>query len=189
MTCADTFFEKSGFPVGVFQGFRAIITQNYIEANVKWGVQHEASRLFTLAGGANSDSIMITGSNPVALKNRTLGYDGSGIEARIFRAPAYSGESAIILPRNPNDINPVTSEVALYTDAVVTVVGTEVFAPAFLLGATGNNSKGAVGAVVGQEKILRPNTTYLLRLTNLDSQAMQVSAYISWYEGGLDLPL
>ena len=63
------------------------------------------------------------------------------------------------------------------------------FAPAFLLGAASQQNKGAVGAEVGQEKILRPNTVYLLRLTNLDTQAMQVSAYISWYEGGLDLPL
>ncbi len=182
-------FNGASIPADAFLGMRAVNTQSYTESNVKLGVQHEASRLFTLAGSANSDSIMITGSNPVALKARTLGYDGSGIEARIFRAPTYSGESAIILPRNPNDINPVLSEIALYTDAVVTVDGTEVFAPAFLLGAASQQNKGAVGAHVGQEKILRPNTVYLLRLTNLDSQAMQVSAYISWYEGGLDLPL
>ena len=178
-------FNGASIPADAFLGMRAVNVQSYIESNVKLGVQHEASRLFTLAGSANSDSIMITGSNPVALKARTLGYNGSGIEARIFRAPTYSGESAVILPRNPNDINPVLSEIELYTDAVVTVDGTEVFAPAFLLGASSQQNKGAVGAQVGQEKILRPNTTYLLRLTNLDTQSMQVAAYISWYEGGL----
>ena len=182
-------YNGKSIPAYAFLGMRALNVQSYTESNIKLGVEHEASRLFTLAGSANSDSILITGSNPIALKARTLGYDGSGIEARIFRAPTYSGESALIVPRNPNDLNPVTSEVALYTDAVVTVDGTEVFAPAFLLGAPGNKTKGAVGAEVGQEKILRPNTVYLLRLTNLDTQAMQVAAYISWYEGGLDLPL
>jgi hypothetical protein len=181
-------FNGGSIPADAYLGMRAVNVQNYLESNVKLGVQHEASRLFTLAGSINSDSIMITGSNSVSLKHRTLGYDGAGIEARIFRAPTYSGESALVLPRNPNDINPVTSEVQLYTDAVVTVTGTEVFAPAFLLGGATQQNKGAVGAEVGQEKILRPNTVYLLRLTNLDTQAMQVSAYITWYEGALDLP-
>jgi len=182
-------YNSAGIPSDAYVGMRAINTQSYTESNIKLGVEHEAARLFTLAGSADSDSIMITGSNPVALKARTVGYDGIGIEARIFRAPTYSGESALILPRNPNDINPVTSEVALYTDAIVTVDGTEVFAPTFLLGGSSQQNKGVVGAEMGQEKILRPNTVYLLRLTNLDTQAMQVAAYISWYEGGLDLPL
>lgn len=182
-------YNSAGIPADAFVGMRAVNVQSYTESNIKLGVEHEASRIFTLAGNANSDSILITGNKPLALKARTIGYDGSGIAAYIFRAPTYSGESALILPRNPNDINPITSEVELYTDATVTADGTEVFAPAFLLGGSGTHGKGAVGADLGQEKILRPNTTYLLRLTNLDSQSMQVAAYISWYEGGLDLPL
>ena len=176
-------------PLGVFQGYRALNTQNYIESNIKLGMQHEASRLFTLAGNSDSDSILITGNQPVSLKTRTVSYDGIGIAAYIFREPTYSGESPLILPQNPNDINPVTSEMQLYTDAVVTDDGTEVFAPTFLIGPGGQQSKGSTTADLGQEKILRPNTVYLLRLTNLDNSSMLVSAYISWYEGGLDLPL
>lgn len=182
-------YNGQGIPADAYVGMRAVNVQSYTESNVKLGVQHEAARLFTLSGNADSDSILITGSNPIAIKARTLGYDGKGLEARIFRGPTYSGESALIVPSNPNDINPVVSEVQLYTDAIVTVDGTEVFAPAFLLGGSNKNSKGAIGADVGQEKILRPNTTYLLRITNLDSATAQVGAYLSWYEGGLDLPL
>jgi subtilisin family serine protease len=176
-------------PADAFTGMRALNTQSYTESNIKLGVEHEAARLFTLAGNTNSDSILITGSNPIALKARTIGYDGVGIAASVFRSPIYSGESALVVPRNPNDINPVVSEVELYTDAIVTNTGTEVFAPSYLLGGSSQQSKGAVLADMGQEKILRPNTTYLLRLTSLDSQSMQVAAYISWYEGALDLPL
>ena len=176
-------------PADAFAGMRALNTQSYTESNIKLGVEHEAARLFTLAGNASSDSILITGSNPIALKARTIGYDGIGIAAFVFRAPIYSGGSALIVPRNPNDINPVVSEVSLYTDAVVTNDGVEVFAPSYMLGGSHKQNKGAVLADMGQEKILRPNTTYLLRITSLDSQTMQAASYISWYEGTLDLPL
>lgn len=37
-------------------------------------------------------------------------------------------------------------------------------------------------------RVLKPNTKYLLRITNNDAAAQKIAAYLTWYEGTPDLP-
>ena len=177
------------FPVGVSEGKRAINVQNYIESNIKLGQQREGSTLLSgVAGGASNDTIFLTGALPVSLKSRTIGYTGSGVSAFIYEAPIYTG-GAPAAYENPNAINPVKGLSQIIVGATVTADGALVFAPDHLLGNSSRQGKGAVGSIVGQERIMKPNTAYLLRLTSLDNQAQDITSFLSWYEGGLDLPL
>ena len=188
MTSANTFFEKNGFPEGSFSGFRALNTQNYTEANIKLGAQHEGSTLFTVAGLGVNNTIFLTGALPVSLKHRQIGFTGTGVSAFIYKVPTYTGGTSVVY-QNPNSINPVVGLSQIIVGSTVTNDGVLTFAPDHLIGSSSKQGKGSSPSNIGQEKILAPNTAYLLRLTSLDAQEQQITSHLSWYEGDLDLPL
>lgn len=177
------------FPLGAFEGFRALTTQNYIEANIKLGFQHEWSNIvLSLAGEANNDTIFITGALPTILKSNRIGYTGTGVTGYVYETPTYTGGTSSPI-QNPNSINPVATLNQILTGATVSATGTLIFAPEYSLGSTSQQSKGSPSRQLGQEKVLKPNTTYLLRITSLDAQIQGITSALSWYEGPVDLPL
>lgn len=177
-------------PDGAFSGLRAIITQPYTEANVKGGVQYEiSSNTAALANAANIDTLFTTGANPVLIKSRIVKFNGTSLATRVYRAPTFTGGS--VTPYfNLNDRNPVTGGVIIRTGATVTAAGVEFGAPTFDIGSEGqgNTSLGTY-SVFGIERLLAPNTTYLQRITNDSGAVQRVAAYLTWYEGGTDLPI
>lgn len=180
---------KKEFPNGVFRGLRAMITQTYTEANSKLGVEHEGSTLLlAVGGGASNDTFFVTGALTVALKGRVIGYTGDGVTAEIFTGATFTGGSSVDY-QNASDINPVTGLSQIIVGATVTDEGVLAFAPDHLIGNTSQQGKGSTGFVAGREKLLNANTTYLFRLTSLDLQAQDITSLLTWYEGGLDLPL
>lgn len=174
--------------IGMTKGFKAVITQNYTEVNIKVGVQHEGSTKFSIGGNADNDTIFLTGALPVILKSRSIGFTGEGVSSFIFEGPTYSGGASVPY-QNPNAINPVTGLSQIIVGANVTDDGFLIFAPEHLLGSTSQQSKGSGTREIGQEKIMKPNTAYLLRITSLDPQTEDVTSLLSWYEGELDLPV
>ena len=181
-------YNSSGIPTDAFRGFRALNTQSYTESNIKLGLQHEGSTLYTAAGSSSNDTIFLTGALPVILKVRSVGYSGIGVSTFIYINPTYTGGTSVPY-QNPNSINPVAGLAQILVSPIVTADGMLLAAPTHLLGGTSNQSKGVASAAVGQEKILAPNTAFLLRLTNLDAHEAEITSYLSWYEGPIDLPV
>ena len=171
-----------------FNGLAGIVSQSYTEANSKLGTQQEGSTLITgLAGNASNDTIFITGALPVALKGRVISYSGIGVNAQIFESPTYTGGTDAPY-QNASAINPVTGLSQIIVGATVSATGTLKFAPDYLLGNTSNQGRGNTGQILGRERLLKRNTTYLFRITSLDPQTQSVASLLSWYEGELDLP-
>ena len=56
------------------------------------------------------------------------------------------------------------------------------------MGDTSNQCKGSTGVIFGREKLIKPNTTYLFRITSLDAVIQDITSLLTWYEGELDLP-
>lgn len=176
-------------PLGLYQGMRFMSVQTSVESNSKLGMEHEGSTLLNdVVGGGVNDTIFLTGSLPVALKGRIISYTGDGVKAEIYEAPTYTG-GVVTDYQNASAINPVPGLSSIIVGAVVSAIGDLVFAPDYLIGNTSNQGKGATGAVVGREKLLKPNTAYLLRITSLDGSIQNISSLLTWYEGELDLPL
>lgn len=176
-------------PTGVASGDRALTVQFYTEANAKLGVQHEGSAIFeSVPGGWVGNTIFKTGALPVALKGRLINFDGVGVKGEIFTGATYTGGTPAAY-QNASDINPVVGLSQIIVGATITNDGTLAFAPTYAFGNASNQGKGGLQPVLGDEKLLKPNTTYLLRLTSLDSQPQTISSLLSWYEGPLDLPL
>lgn len=179
-------YSGSTTPPEAFGGDRAITVQTYLDVNIKLGAQFEGSTLLTLEGGGINYTVFITGSLPVILKGRYLTYSGAGIGGDIYKAPTYSG--GVVTPyQNGNDINPKAGLSSILVGATVQQLGTLKFAPTYSFRGDSPQSKGGEG-VLGGEKILAANTTYLLVLTSLDTLQQKASSFLSWFEGYPDLP-
>lgn len=180
---------QTGFPSGVFTGERAITTQTFTDANIKKGILFTASRRVTgVAAGSNLDSAIVTGATPIILLQRTIGYTGKGVAASIYRAATYTG-GIIQDIQNPNDINPATSTIQLLAGGTSSNLDNLTVATAYSEGNTSNQGQGNSEARLGEAVVMLPNTTYVLRITSLDTTAQNINAYISWSEGWPDLPV
>lgn len=176
-------------PAGIYDGSRAITVQSYLEANAKNGLGHELSALFeSMGNGEQADSIFVIGSVPVILKRRTASYTGDGVELDIYEDVTYSSLGAEIPQYNLSRINPVTEIAKFYSDPVITDDGVQVFPTEYLIGNQSNQGKGGTGEESGRERILKPNTSYLFRVTSREA-GQDVALFDSWYEGEPDLPL
>ena len=177
-------------PTGTYEGLRAITAQSYTEVNVKTGSQFEASLFRPALGAAGTVAVaIITGDKPVIMKAVQISLDGSGVTLQIFKDPAYSAGNSVDI-FNLTEINPMATTVTMTDDVTVTDPGTEIAAPLYYIGSTqpGVGSGGTSG-VVGLERVLEPNSVYLIRATSRDTAAQDVSNYMTWYEGEPDLPL
>lgn len=182
-----------GIPSGAFSGLRAMTTQTYDECNKKVGAQWEASRLISIANNDpanNSYSIIRTGSKPVDLKSRVLGYDQLGVIGRIYKAPIYSrGTVDPWYNLNPR-YNGTQPEAQLLVDFKVFNKGTKCGADIVGIGPSGWQVRGSTPIELGSNRILdEPNTAYLLEIESRYNSAQNVWARLEIYEGGLDLPL
>lgn len=177
-------------PYGLYLGTRAMTQQGYIEANVKNGLQFESSSgHVVLAAGASHDVVFTTGDKPVIIKGRLIKFNGVLLSTRVYRDPVFTGGTPASI-FNLNDINPEDSTVVILSGATVTDVGVEFGAPTFELGSSGiGNEQTSVYSLVGVERILRPNTTYLQRTTNLDGTSQTIVGALTWYEGTPDFPV
>jgi len=187
----DDAYYPSGFPDGIFTGTRAMTTQTYTEANVKNGLSYEAVLPRTaFAGGADLDVFIQTGSKPVIVKSVSIGYSGRGITSTTYESPTVSANGTAIPVYNSNRISPVAGEVALYSGPAVSIIGTKAFASSVSIGSSGNGQTTTGSyALAGNERILKPNTKYLRRVHNDDTDSGFLTIQFNWYEGTPDLPL
>lgn len=168
----------------VYTGLKGLTVQPFIEANVKNGSQWEVSfENNSLASSAYSDTILTTGSEYVLVKSRLLSFTGSEIEASVYKNPTFTGGSVLTI-YNLNTETGGTPLAVMKTGATVSNVGTEVAAKSHAYG-TDTNVQQAVGTynVNGLERVLQPNTSYLLRIQNQATTTIKLAGYITFYEG------
>jgi hypothetical protein len=169
-----------------FNGLAALGFQDYSEMNKKLGVQWEASRLITLGDGALIYSVIKTGQYPVDLKKREFAYSGLGVVANIYLSPEYTGGvSDPLYNMRPSQGQPETQLLSAIT-LVNGNKGTKCGATIYAIGNTSNQGQGSTSLAYATNRILEPNSEYLLEILSLSGQ--DVAARIEFYEGNLDLP-
>jgi hypothetical protein len=97
-------------------------------------------------------------------------------EFYFYEAPTTSGGTAMTIHRR-HRINTTESVAAAVLDPTVSSTGTELFTEFIPAG-----NKGGGTANYSFEYVLKPLTTYLLRLTNVNSQAHPANLRVEWYE-------
>lgn len=136
-------------------------------------------KMYTYAAGlAAGSSIDIALAWPAgSLPHAVFNYGGSGeAEFYVYEAPTTSGGAAMTIHRRNRNLI-TTSVAAAVLAPTVTATGTELFAefvPA--------NKQGGGGQSYTFEYVLKPLTTYLFRLTNVNAQPHAAELRIEWYE-------
>lgn len=168
----------------VYTGLKALTTQPFIESNVKNGTQWEVSfENAAVVAGGNADAVMQTGNQYVLVKNRQVSFTGSEIEISVYKNPTYTGGTPLPV-YNLNTSFATAPLATLYAGVSVTSVGTEIAAKTHAYGSD-TNANQTVGSynVIGIERVLQPNTAYLLRIQNQSAITAKVAGYITFYEG------
>jgi len=175
-----------GAPVDyrVYTGLKGLTVQPFIEANVKNGTQWEVSfENSAVLAGASVDAVLQTGDQYVLIKSRLLSFTGSEIEASVYKNPTFT--EGTNLPVYNLNTAVTSSPLAVFKSGViVSNTGTEIAAKTHAYGADTNVNQ-AIGSysVAGIERVLLPNTAYLLRITNQAATSIKISGYITFYEG------
>lgn len=181
---------RAEIPVQAFLGWRAMNVQSYIESNVKLGLLWEFTSLNnSLAASAKQYLVMRTTSKKVIIKIRNITFTGTGIIAKVYKAPTFSGGSAAAFFNLRQDGGAQPSTVTLTSGVTVSNVGTEVAAATYGIGGDGNGQTTiSTQTAEGVERILDDNEYYLLEIQNTDTVARRVATQVIWFEGEPDLP-
>lgn len=175
----------------MLQGIAAWTVQMYTEVNVKKGRQFEAAGYKELADV--EDLLLVTGDDPVAIKAFLVQIDGSGLQYALYKDPinpVYNPVTDEVTSYNLHKGSARTSKMKLYNCTVEDGdQGIQKTPFITVLGSTTNvgQTKTPTQDVEGLERILEPNTVYLLERTILGTSTQQRSTfYATWYEGPLD---
>lgn len=130
------------------------------------------------AGLPAASSIDIALAFPAGITPHAIfDYGGSGeAEFYVYEAPTTNGGTSLPIHRRNRNLVTTSSGVAVLAPTV-SALGTEIFAefvPA--------NKQGGGSQSYTFEYVLKPLTTYLFRLTNVNSQAHAANLNIEWYE-------
>lgn len=154
-------------------------------ANTYSGRAWEAQRLVEpMATGQRATSILKTGSLPVLLKARVFAYTGDGLTVNIYRNPVYTGGAPDPV-YNMSSLSDVVLESKLLVGFTLTDDGTPAAATMSLIGPASAQGAGSVLSRFGSNRVLAPNTSYLLTFTSL-SNAQTVTARLEFFEGIMD---
>lgn len=183
-----------GFPSGAFVGLRALTVQPYTEANVKNGVQFYARANYPLATpiptGQSRKLHFTTGAKPVLVKLRDFSYVAEELRINLYRSPTgVSGGTPLVI-HNYNGVNPVASTVAATKNVTTVTDGVEFDGgdPEFFFGANAVAQRVSTSIPQGRERVLPPNASFLVVITNTGTGDARCQYFLDWYEGGSDLP-
>ncbi len=116
-----------------------------------------------------------SGIYPHAVFNYQCGGDS---RFYVYEDPTTSGGTALTIHRRNRALATTSTGAAVYAPTV-SATGTEIFAEIIT---SGQGGTGAGGGGYTYEYVLKPLTTYLFRLTNINAQAHIAELLIEWYE-------
>lgn len=127
------------------------------------------------------DHLLKTGAHPVHMRVLHVESTRAPVSLIYYLSPTVSANGTLETIGNNNLMSSNTSECSIYVGPTVTDVGTQI-AENLHPSVGGGGQSGIVGTLAGGEWILPPNTDFLIRFTNEDSQATDVVLTFFWYE-------
>jgi hypothetical protein len=106
---------------------------------------------------------------------------GGETEVYVYESPTTSGGTSMTLHRRNRVINTASQGVAVL-NPTVSAVGTEFYSELITSAEGQGNRSGSGGKGLSFEFILKPLTTYLFRLTNVNGSSQMAELRIDWYE-------
>lgn len=188
--------QGEGFPAGAFTGSRALTVQPYTEANVKNGLEYYLRAVWPIGdeipAGQTRKMYFLTGDKIVIVKSRELLYVAEQLTLRLFRSPTGVSGGTPLNIHNFNNVNPVPTTLQTVLKNVTTVADGVEFDGGnadHFFGETGVGQRSQHAIPEGRERIIPPNTGFIVAIANTGSGSARVQYRLEWYEGTPDLPL
>lgn len=165
-------------------GSFALTSQPYVELNVKRGSQWELFSLFRNVP-SNGEKVVLfrTGDKNCIVKNRILQSNKEDAEFYLSTNATITSTGTPYEIINLNEVYQEPLETAYYENPVVSAQGNLKLLD-WIPGEQGVSNRSTGGFVTtGLERVLQPNSDYLLVIKNNAEQAADMSLYITFYEG------
>lgn len=165
-------------------GSFAVTTQTYVELNVKRGSQWEFFSLFRdVPVGGEKAVLFRTGDKNCIIKNRILQSNKEDAEFYLSKNATITSTGMPYEVINLNEVYQEPLETAYYENPVVAAQG-DLKLLDWIPGEKGISNRSTGGFVTtGLERVLQPNSDYLLVIKNNAEQTADMSLYITFYEG------
>ena len=149
------------------------------------GIFYESYNKFTLAAGAKR---VVTIKAPVGkylhYRPTNLVTSADKVTIEFYEgATVTAATGTAVTPSNHNRNSATASGVTLLDAPTVTADGTK-FAQVYIPGATGigGTRTGQSAGTSGSEWVLKPNTVYMIKVTNGSSGSNDIQVNFQWYE-------
>lgn len=172
------------------EGSKAYTVQPYTELNIKRGLQFYARVAYplggTIAAGATQKLYFETGDKTVLVKDRMFHYIGEEFEIGIYGSPTgVTGGTAIPIS-NWNLKSPqATTIVSALKGVTTTTDGTAAQEPEYFFGAAAEGQRAPDSIPEGYERVIPPNSSFLVTITNNGSSPARCEYTLTWYEGDI----
>ena len=149
------------------------------------GIFFESFNKFTLAGGATRVvTIKPAAGTYLHYRPTNLVTSADKVTIEFYEgATVTAATGTAVTPSNHNRNSALTSGVTLLDAPTVTADGTKI-AQVYIPGATGTGGTrtGASAGVSNSEWVLKPNTVYMIKVTNGSSGSNDIQINFQWYE-------
>lgn len=157
-------------------------------ANRNWAHQlvHEgrmfflSGRITNLAAAATAYLHGLTDSATVHFQSAALISDGAPLDIGFYEDATIAANGTEIFAVNKNRNASDTHTLRVFTAPTVTLDGTQI--ESGFLPITGGGNTGGRADLFSTEWILAPSTSYLVKITNNDAQAVDINYNFLWYE-------
>lgn len=180
---------QTTWPGGVLVGLRALNVQSYTESNTKLGTQfYFQIQIPTVTAGGAVSIGFTTGALPVLAKDRQMTAFGSLVTLQFFFQGAHvhrrHGHCGAELQRHQPGGHDGHDRQGSDGQQQRHAVGR----PVRLFGSSSTAQRTSSGLAPGGDRVLKPNSKYLITISNPDNADAQVDYYLSWFEGQPDMP-
>jgi hypothetical protein len=145
------------------------------------GMAYRANNLYSILNAGTAYLQFKTGAKTTHLKQLGIVVDLNTIVVSPIEAPVITNGTTVVTPYNANRTSSNTSVATLFSNPSGISAGTTIDAD-LIPAATGGNREPGIMSPADVEWMLKPNTNYVIQMTNQGSTTSQVSMKLLWYE-------
>ena len=136
--------------------------------------------LTALGAGATGYFHGLTDSEIVHFRQAAIGVTGAPVDITFYEDATVSANGSAITSRNRNRNSSNTATLQSFIGPTITDLGTAI--EVGQIPVAGPSKQSGEASLFGTEWVLKNSTSYLIEITNNDSQAIDVGYNFLWYE-------
>lgn len=145
------------------------------------GIGFDVSGTGTIASGASASFMAIVGDTSLHFHGFEIKSSAGLVTVELFEAPTTSANGTAKTPLNKNRNSTTVSKTLVYMNPTITANGTLLATRQILQVGGGAHIEGGE-ASISSEWILKPNTKYIIKITNSSGGSINFSSSFYYYE-------